>query len=285
MQRILRSRAVWGALAAASFTAVLLSQQPQQQPPQPNLDLGFTDTPMEPGGKWHVHDPDRPRPQVVTPGATAGAAPSDAVVLFDGKDLSKWYHEGRGADRGKQTDARWTVGDGSFELASGATDLLTREKFGDCQLHIEWSELADIQGTSQARGNSGVLFMRRYEIQVLDPYNNLTYADGGAGSIYGQWPPLINPGRKPGEWQVYDIVFRAPVFDGTKLVKPVYFTVIFNGVLVQDHQEAIGPMVYRQLAHYTPHDAEDSLMLQAHNNRVRYRNVWIRRLAPADQPR
>ena len=267
---------------AAFCAAALLSQQ--QPSPQPNPDLGFTDTPMEPGGKWHVHDPARPHPRVVTPGAAPGAPPSDAIVLFDGKDLSKWQHAGRGAGRGTMVDAAWTLGDGYFEVAPNTGDLLTREKFGDCQLHIEWSELPDVQGTSQGRGNSGVLFMRRYEIQVLDPYNNPTYADGTAGAIYGQWPPLVNPGRPPGQWQVYDIVFRAPVFDGSTLVKPAYATVFFNGVMVHDHQELMGPMVYRQLAHYTPHDAEDSLMLQAHNNRVRYRNVWIRRLAGYDQP-
>jgi hypothetical protein len=285
MQKTLQSKAIWIPLAAACFAAVLLSQQAPQQPaPQVNPDLGFLDTPMEPGGKWHVHDPYRPHPKVVTPGSVLGAAPSDAIVLFDGKDLSKWSHEGRGADRGKLTDPKWVMGSGYFESVPATPDLITKEKFGDCQLHIEWSELADIQGTSQGRGNSGVLFMKRYEIQVLDPYNNVTYADGGAGAIYGQWPPLVNPGRKPGEWQTYDIVFKAPVFEGSNLVKPAYFTVFFNGVMVHDHQEAIGPMVYRQLARYTPHDAEDSLMLQSHNNRVRFRNIWIRRLAGYDQP-
>ncbi len=268
--------------AAAIFAAALLSQQ-QPNPPV-NPDLGFTDTPMEPGGKWHVHDPYRPHPQVVTPGTQPGAPSSDAIILFDGKDLSKWGHAGRGANAGQITDAQWPVHDGIFEVNPRSGDLITREKFGDIQLHVEWSEPADIQGTSQGRGNSGVLLMRRYEIQVLDPYNNATYADGGAGAMYGQWPPLVNPGRKPGEWQVYDIVWRAPKFDGNTLVKPAYFTVFFNGVLVHDHQESMGPMVYRQLAHYTPHDAEDSIMLQAHNNRVLYRNIWARRLKDYDQP-
>jgi hypothetical protein len=282
MSPILKSPAVCTALAAALFAAALLSQRTPSQ--QPNPDLGFTDTPMLPGGKWHVHDPDRPHPGVVTPGAQPGTPPSDAIVLFDGKDLSKWYHAGRGARSGQVLDAQWIVRDGHFEVASDSGDLLTREKFGDCQLHIEWSVPADVQGTSQGRGNSGVLLMRRYEIQVLDPYNNRTYADGGAGAIYGQWPPLVNPGRKPGEWQVYDIVFKAPKFDGGTLVKKAYITVFFNGVVVHDHQESMGPMVYRRLAQYTPHDAEDSLMLQAHKNRVLYRNIWIRRLADYDRP-
>ena len=129
---------------------------------------------------------------------------------------------------------------GYFEVAPETGDLLTREKFGDCQLHVEWSEPPDIRGTSQGRGNSGVLLMSRYEIQVLDAVNNPTYADGQAGAIYGQWPPLVNPARKPGEWNVYDIVFEAPQFDGGKLVKPAYFTVFFNGVMVHNRKESHG---------------------------------------------
>ena len=167
-----------------------------------------------------MHDPDRPHPHVVTPGKEPGAAPSDAIVLFDGKDLSKWAQHGRGADSAKLVDPQWKVENGYFEVVPGTGDLFTREKFGDCQLHVEWSELPDVKGTSQARGNSGVLLMSRYEIQVLDPYNNPTYADGQASAIYGQFPPLVNPGRKPGEWQTYDIVFEAPRFEGERLLKP-----------------------------------------------------------------
>jgi len=247
-------------------------------------DLGFTDTPMLPGQKWHVHDPDRPHPRVVTPGKEPGAPPSDAIVLFDGKDLSKWDQRGRGADSGKLVDAQWKVENGYFEVVPGTGDLLTREKFGDCQLHVEWSEPPDIKGTSQARGNSGVLLMSRYEIQVLDPYNNLTYADGQAGAIYGQWPPLVNPGRKPGEWQTYDIAWEAPFFEGQKLVLPAVVTVFFNGVLVQNHMHPIGAMVYRQVAKYTAHDPEEPLMLQDHHDHVRYRNIWIWRLGHHDLP-
>lgn len=126
--------------------------------------------------------------------------------------------------------------------------------------------------------------MSRYEIQVLDPFNNPTYADGQAGAIYGQFPPLVNPGRKPGEWQIYDIVWEAPRFEGQKLLKSAVVTVFFNGVLVQNHKEPIGAMVYRQVAKYTPHDPEEPLMLQDHHDRVRYRNIWIRRLAGYDLP-
>lgn len=260
-----------------------LAQQPAA--PQPNPDLGFTDTPMEPGMPWHVHDPARPHPKVITPAATPGGAPSDAIVLFDGKDLSQWYHRGRGANRDTKVDAGWKVENGYFEIAKGFGDLLTREKFGDVQLHLEWSSPTQIMSKSQGRGNSGVLFLTRYEMQVLDMWENPTYADGGAGSIYGQYPPLVTPARRPGEWNTYDIVFETARFEGEKLVKPAFFTVFYNGVMVHNRKEALGPMVYRQVAHYTPHPPEDSLMLQDHNsNPVRYRNIWIRRLGGYDQP-
>jgi hypothetical protein len=268
-----------GAGAVLVVAAVAL---PQQQKPG---DLGFTDTPMLPDLPWHVHDPARPHPKVVTPGQTPGAAPSDAIILFDGKDLSKWNQAGRGADRGKMVDAKWKVGDGYFEVVGGTGNLLTREKFGDCQLHVEWASPAEVKGTSQARGNSGVLLMSLYEVQVLDAYNNPTYADGQAGAIYGQWPPLANPARRPGEWNTYDILFEAPRFEGQKLVKPAFITVIYNGVMVHNHKQSMGPMVYRQVAHYTPHGAEEPLMLQDHNgDAVRYRNIWIRRTGDYDQP-
>jgi hypothetical protein len=265
--------------ATALCLAIVLGAQQKK-----GADLGFTDTPILPGQKWHVHDPDRPHPRVVTPGKEPGAAPSDAVVLFDGKDLSKWAQHGKGADSAKLVDAQWKVENGYFEVVPGTGDLYTREKFGDCQLHVEWAELADVKGTSQARGNSGVLLMSRYEIQVLDAYNNPTYADGQASAIYGQFPPLVNPGRKPGEWQTYDIVFEAPHFEGERLLKSAVETVLFNGVLVHNHKEPIGAMVYRQVAKYTPHDAEEPLMLQEHHDRVRYRNIWIRRLGGYDLP-
>jgi hypothetical protein len=269
----------WKALAVPALAIGALALA-QQMPPLRPADLGFTDTPMLPNLPWHVHDPARPHPKVVTPGDKPGAPPSDAIVLFDGKDLSQWYQD----DKGKKVDARWKVGDGYFEVTGGTGSLLSREKFGDCQLHIEWASPAVVTHNSQGRGNSGVLIMSRYEIQVLDAYNNPTYADGQAGAIYGQWPPLANPARKPGEWNTYDILFEAPRFEGDKLAKPAYVTVLYNGVMVHHHKELMGPMVYRQVAHYTPHDAEDSLMLQDHNgDPVRYRNVWVRRPAAYDE--
>jgi hypothetical protein len=239
---------------------------------------------MLPGLPWHVHDPARPHPKVVTPGAVPGAPPSDAIVLFDGKDLAQWAQAGKGADKGKLVDPKWPVRNGYFEVAPDTGELRTREAFGDIQLHVEWSEPPDVSGTSQGRGNSGVLLMSLYEIQVLDAYNNPTYADGQAAAIYGQWPPLVNAARKPGEWQTYDIVFEAPKFDGAKLVKPAYQTVFWNGVMVHLHKELMGPMVYRQVAKYTPQPDELPLSLQDHHNPVRYRNIWVRRLAGYDQP-
>jgi hypothetical protein len=268
------------AIAAIAATAFAQTQAPAQKPG----DLGFTDTPMLPGLPWHVHDPARPHPKVVTPGAAPGAPPSDAIVLFDGKDLSQWVQAGRGADQGKLVDPKWPVRNGYFEVAPGTGELRTRDAFGDIQLHVEWSEPPNITGTSQGRGNSGVLLMSLYEIQVLDGYNNPTYADGQAAAIYGQWPPLVNASRKPGEWQIYDIVFEAPKFDGAKLVKPAYQTVFWNGVMVHLHKELMGPMVYRKVAQYKPQPDELPLSLQDHHDPVRYRNIWVRRLAGYDQP-
>jgi hypothetical protein len=270
-------------LACAAGALILFTAAAQQQKAKPG-DLGFTDTPILPGLKWHVHDPDRPHPPVVTPGASPYAPPSDAIVLFDGKDLSKWAQLGKGADAGKLVDPKWRLMDGYFETVGNSGDLITREKFGDCQLHIEWSEPPEVSGTSQARGNSGVILMSRYEIQVLDAFKNPTYADGQAGAIYGQWPPLANPARPPGQWNVYDIVFEAPKFEGEKLTKPAYFTVFMNNVLMHNRKEAMGAMIYRKVATYAAHGAEEPLMLQDHHNPVRFRNIWIRRLRHYDEP-
>ncbi len=246
--------------------------------------LGYDDTPMLPGQKWRVHDIRRPRPRVVTPGAQCGQPPSDAVVLFDGKDLSKWEQHGKKKNAGKVGPAVWKVANGYLEVVGGAGDLVSKEKFGNAQYHVEWAAPTPPTGTSQLRGNSGILLMKLYEIQVLDSYNNPTYADGGAGAIYGQWPPLVNASRKPGEWQSYDIVFEAPLFANGKLVKPAYVTVFLNGVLLHHRQEITGPMAHRIVRTYEPHGPEEPLALQDHNMPVRYRNIWVRRLIGYDQP-
>jgi hypothetical protein len=249
--------------------------------------IGFKDTPMLPGDKWHVHDGDRPIPTVVTPGSFStqdepGKPPSDAVVLFDGKDLAKWHV-------GRDQPAGWKIEDGAMigtpGNQPGGGTITSNDEFGDCQLHVEWSAPNPPKGQDQGRGNSGVLIMGRYEIQILDSYDNLTYADGQAAAIYGQYPPLVNASRKPGEWQTYDILFSAPRFttDG-KVESPAYVTVLHNGVVVHNHTAILGPMVYRALAKYTPHGPKGPLSLQDHGNPVRFRNIWVRELKGYDEP-
>ena len=244
---------------------------------------GYTDTPLLPGGKWRVHDINRPRPRVVTPGTAssgdqAGRPPSDAIVLFNGKDLSNWLARGRGAERGKTFAPAWKVENGYIETVPRTGSILTKEKFGDMQLHIEWATPRNVRAASQGRGNSGVLIMGLYEIQVLDSYNNVSYADGQAAAIYGQYPPLVNASRKPGEWQSYDIIFEAARFEGEQLVKAAFATVFHNGVLVHHRQRLMGPMRHKVVTNYEPHEAEGPLLLQSHGNPVRYRNIWARRL-------
>lgn len=232
--------------------------------------VGYTDTPLLPGGKWKVHDKQRPVPRVVTPGAANTCPPpADAVVLFDGVDLSRW----RNGDK----DGTWKV-DGGFMEVNGTGNIETKEAFGDCQLHLEFATPAKVEGESQGRGNSGLFLMGRYEVQILDSYQNRTYADGQCGALYGQTPPLVNAAKAPGEWQSYDILFRAPRFDGSKLVSPARVTVIHNGVVVQLDQEFIGATAHRAVAQYSPHPAELPIALQDHGNPMRFRNVWLRRL-------
>jgi len=253
---------------------------------QSSGDLGYTDTPMLPGLPYHVHDPARPHPKVVTPAAQTGGPPSDAIVLFDGTSLAHWTSAKLNPVNPVSTPqpAGWKVENGYFEVTPRSGDIATKEKFGDVQLHIEWAAPADVRGTSQDRGNSGIFLQGRYEVQVLDSFQNPTYADGQAGAIYGQWPPLVNPTRKPGEWQAFDIVFEAPRFESGKLKTPAYLTVFLNGVLLHNRKEVAGPTVHRALAKYVPQPLEDSLMLQDHGDPVRYRNIWVRRLQGYDQP-
>jgi hypothetical protein len=262
------------------------SQSGATLPARRPADDGYTDTPMLPGLPWRVHDPARPQPVVVTPGAQPGAAPVDAVVLFDGRDLSRWGHRGAGASQDRLQDPKWAVRDGYVEAVARTGSIYSRDSFGDVQLHIEWAAPASITAHSQARGNSGIFLMSLYEVQVLDSYDNRTYADGHAGAIYGQWPPLVNAARKPGDWQTFDIVFEAPRFENGKVVKPAFLTVFWNGVVVHHRREVSGPTAHRTLTSYaTPHAAELPLMLQDHGDAVRYRNIWVRRLGSHDQPR
>jgi hypothetical protein len=237
---------------------------------------GYTDTPYLPGNRWRVHDGDRPRPHVVTPGTSAagdqpGKAPSDATILFDGKSLDGWQAE-------KGGPAGWKVANGYVEVVKGSGDIVSKQKFSDYQLHIEFREPAPPVGDSQERGNSGVFLAGLYEIQVLDSYNNLTYADGQASAVYGQTPPLANAARPPGEWQTYDIIFTTPRFADGKVSKPGYVTVLHNGVLTQNHTELLGPTVHHALPKWVVHDPDMPLKLQDHGVPVRFRNIWIRPL-------
>jgi hypothetical protein len=205
-------------------------------------------------------------PPVVTPG-TAGSPPSDAVVLFDGKDLSAWKSEDGG-------EPRWKVADGFMQV--GSKGLMTRQEFGAIQLHLEWASPAEVKGDGQGRGNSGVYFQGRYEIQVLDSYQNKTYFNGQAASFYGHNAPLVNASRQPGQWQSYDIVFHPPTPGADGKVRPGSFTVFHNGVLVQDHIPVQGDAsVAAKFSGATP---TGPLLLQDHGNPVRYRNIWLRKL-------
>ena len=258
------------AVCGLALTGACLAWKGQQS--------GFTDTPFLPGSKWRVHDANRPIPPVVTPGALPSTdpvpAPSDAIVLFDGKDLSNW--------KSGEGPAKWTVKDGYFEVAPGTGPLFTKDSYGDCQIHLEFSSPLPVQSADQGRGNSGLFFGGdRYEVQVLDTYQNRTYADGHAGAVYGQSPPMVNASRAPGEWQQYDVVYRAPRFDSEgKVVKEGSFTVFHNGVLVQDHHVLIGSTLYRSVPKFFPHPPEMPLSLQDHGNKVRFRNIWLRPLPP-----
>jgi hypothetical protein len=235
-----------------------------------------------PSHKWEIHDPNRPLPPVVDPGGPGtpeapGRPPSDAIVLFDGKDLSRWRSE-------KGGPAGWKVEKGYTEVVKGVGGIVTEQAFGDCQVHVEWAAPAVVAGDGQGRGNSGVFLMGLYEIQVLDSYENRTYADGQAAAVYGQTPPLVNASRPPGQWQTYDIVFEGPRFTATgTLRRPARVTVFHNGVVVQHATELTGPTAHKARPPYAPHPDRLPLMLQEHGNPVRYRNIWVRAL-PEERP-
>ena len=222
-----------------------------------------------------------PVPAVVTPGVTCGAPPSDAIVLFDGSNENEWL------SIRDHSPAQWVVADGILTVAKSTGGIETRRSFKNYQLHIEWREPADIAGSGQGRGNSGVFLASTgpgddgYELQVLDPWQNKTYVNGMAGSLYKQSIPLVNPGRKPGEWQTYDVVWTAPTFneDGT-LKTPAYATVFFNGVLVENHFELKGQTLYIGKPYYKAY-TEAPIKLQAHGDKsepISYRNIWVREL-------
>lgn len=232
----------------------------------------------DPEGPWRGHDRTRPAPAVVDPGIPStpehvGRAPSDAVVLFDGGDLRNWA-----AMDGQPS--KWIDHDGAMECVPGSGYIRTLQSFGECQLHLEFATPATVHGSSQGRGNSGVFFgMGRYEIQVLDSYENKTYADGSCGSVYNQYPPLVNVSKKPGEWQTYDILWTPPKFakDGSLLSAP-RVTVLQNGVVVQNNVQLIGETAWLERAAFHAHPEKLPIALQDHGNPVRYRNIWVREL-------
>jgi hypothetical protein len=210
-----------------------------------------------------------PEPPVVDPGPIGGP-PSDAIILFDGKDLAKW--------RGQRSpEPKWTLRDGYVETTPTG-GMFTKEEFGDCQLHVEWATPSEVKGDGQGRGNSGVYLQGRYEIQVLDSFNNKTYPNGQAGAFYGNAAPLVNASRKPGEWQSYDIIFHTPKQTADGKVIPGSFTVLHNGVLIQDHVAVNGKAT--TAAPLSGVVEKGPLYLQDHGNPVRYRNIWIRPLRP-----
>jgi len=247
-------------LAALSAVALCVSAAPQTGPdPQ-----------------WGIHDMNRPLPTVLDPGPALVkpvAVPPGGAVLFDGNDLSKW-------EDGKGGPAKWKVENGYFEVVPKTGGIQTRDGFGSCHLHVEWAAPSPAKGEGQDRGNSGVFLMNTYEVQVLDNYENRTYADGMAAAVYGQYPPLFNVCRKPGEWQTYDIVFLRPVFDKEgKVVRPARMTVIHNGIVVQSYVPLTGPTANKARPPYKAHADKLPISLQDHNHPVRFRNIWIREIA------
>jgi hypothetical protein len=231
-------------------------------------------------GRWLIHDMNRPAPPVIKPGTAStpdqsGKAPSDAIVLFDGTDLSQWTDT-------KGNPTKWVMGDGYMECVKGSGYIQSKRKFGSCQLHVEFATPSKVKGNSQERGNSGVFLMANYEVQVLDSYNNKTYPDGQCAALYGRAVPLVNACRPPGHWQSYDIIFHRPIFKGNKIIRKPTFTVLQNGVLVQDHVELQGGTGWKgphAISDFKPHEDRLPIMLQDHGNPVRYRNIWIRELA------
>jgi hypothetical protein len=254
MTKTLRTLLLAGSACALIASSALAQDQPNKKTPE-STEI------------WE------PQPRIITPGAKPGDAPSDATILFDGKNFDNWVSIDGGAPK-------WTISDGAMTVVGGSKDIKTKKEFGDLQLHIEWRSPAQVDTTkkSQGRGNSGIFLHDRFEVQVLDNYNNKTYANGQASSIYKQHIPLVNACRKPGEWQAYDIFFTAPRFNKEgRVIIPAYVTVIHNGVITQNHIALWGPTEYIGLPAYKPYE-KGAIRLQDHGNPVSFRNIWIREL-------
>lgn len=234
---------------------------------------GYTDTPLIPGQKWRVHDPERPQPNVVKSGkkfSEHATPPSDAIVLFDGTSLDKW------------NGGKWAIKDGYMEVTKGG--ISTEIPWDDFQLHIEWASPAIVKGSSQGRGNSGLFLPGGHEIQILDSYQNPSYPDGSAASIYGQWPPRVNASRGPGKWQTYDVIFEAPRWDdNNKLITPGFVTVIHNGVLVHHRKAFNGPTGHKSATNYNRVNKSRTISLQDHGNPNKFRNIWARSIDAYDK--
>ena len=270
----MRTQKLLVAACAALYAPIAFAADPAKSAP-----TGYTDTPVIPGQKWKVHDDARPRPAVVKPAASfshGAQAPADAVVLFDGSDLSKW-------EKTNGEPAVWKIENGHMEVVPKGGTIRTKDQFGDFQLHLEFATPSEVKGNSQGRGNSGVIIYGKYEIQVLDSYENKSYADGQAGAMYGQFPPLRNAAKKPGEWQSYDIIFETARWEGDKLVKKAAVTVIHNGVVLHHRKEFIGAVSHRRVGTYKPHEPKGPIVLQDHGNPTRFRNIWIRPLGEYDE--
>ena len=231
---------------------------------------GYRDTPLIPGQKWRVHDADRPRPEVVDPGKyTPLTRPAEAKVLLgdDGK-LGAWSQGGR--------DIGWKWMGEALQVQPGTGDIFSREEFGDLQLHMEFRTPEKVVSSSQGRGNSGVFLMGVFEVQILDSFQNPSYADGQCGALYGQCPPRVNASRGPGEWQSYDIFFTRPRYDGDEVVEPARVTVLHNGVLIHNQQAFMGPTRHLRLTDYKGYQAKRGpIKIQDHGNLMQFRNIWV----------
>ncbi|MEM9079905.1 MAG: DUF1080 domain-containing protein [Verrucomicrobiota bacterium] len=257
-------------LAILTLAAAPLLAEHHQEP-HPTKENKYAHCPKLPNVPYTVHDTTRPQPRKVTSaGAVPLAAPSDAKVLFDGSNTDAW------------TGGPWKIENGILIASPG--NILTKEKFGDCQVHLEYRVPANRKVVGQKGGNSGIFLMNRYEVQIGESHSNYTYPDGQAGAIYGQYPPLVNPATPQGEWQSYDIIFKAPVYKNGKMQTPAQMTVLFNGVVVQAAQNLQGPTMHQKLTSYPDnHPAEAPIRLQWHSDPIEYRNIWVRPLGQRDQ--
>lgn len=238
--------------------------------------LGYDDTPLIPGTKWHIHDGTRPQPPIVKPGeffSHKAPAPADALVLFDGTDFSKWQGQGG--------EVKWKIQDGYMETTKTGV-IRTKGEFGDFQLHIEFATPEKVEGSGQGRGNNGLNIYGRYEVQILDSYENKTYPDGQASAIYGQTPPLVNASKGPGQWQTYDVIFEGPRWQDGKLTRKGSITVLHNGLVVHHKRELVGGTNHRRIVDYKEHPPKGFIQLYEHGNPVRFRNIWIRELGEYD---